>query len=78
MRLVSAWILFCWLCLNAPQAWACQVCRPRVQAAIHAPGYTANLGLLLLPVGVLLLVGLGVFFASDIRQRLPRASSHDD
>ncbi|WP_046244158.1 hypothetical protein [Hymenobacter terrenus] len=57
------------LLLTSPAAWACTVCRPRVQAGIHNDAYTANLLLILLPVAVLLLAGLGLFFAADIRHR---------
>jgi hypothetical protein len=46
------------------------VCRPRVEAGIHNGAYTANLLLVLLPVALLLLGGLGLFFAADIRHRL--------
>jgi len=59
--------------LVAP-AWACRVCRPRVQAAIHAPDYTQNIALVLLPVGVLLLLGLGLFFASSFTRRFTSSS----
>ncbi|QIX62236.1 hypothetical protein HER32_14025 [Hymenobacter sp. BT18] len=62
---------FCglFLVLLPASTWACPVCRPRVQAAIHGPGFAQQLGMLLLPVGVLLLVGVGVFFAPAIRRR---------
>lgn len=56
------------LLLSPLPVWACRVCRPRVQAAIHGPDYAVNLGVLLLPVGVLLLLGLGVFCAPTIRR----------
>ena len=51
-------------------ASACAVCRPRVQAGIHNSAYVPNLILVLLPVALLLLGGLGLFFASTIRHRL--------
>jgi hypothetical protein len=57
------------LWLPAAVANACAVCRPRVQAGIHNAAYSANLLLVLLPVAVLLLGGLGLFFAADIRHR---------
>ena len=56
--------------LSGEAAGACVVCRPRVQAGIHNGAYAANLALVLLPVA-LLLGGLGVYFAADIRHRLP-------
>lgn len=77
MRLVVAFGLLC-LLLTGPLAHACRVCRPRVQAGIHTPEYTANLLLLLLPVAVLLLMGLGMYFASALTARLPfRSTPHD-
>lgn len=59
----------------AGPAWACQVCRPRVQAAIHAPDYPQNIALVLLPVGVVLLLGLGLFFASSFTRRFTSSAT---
>lgn len=53
----------------AVPGWACRVCRPRVQAAIHAPDYSQNILLVLLPVALLLLLGVGLFFAGTITRR---------
>ena len=58
-----------WLLTDSPLL-ACAVCRPRVQAGIHNGAYAVNLLLVLLPVAVLLLGGLAVFFAADLRLRL--------
>ena len=52
---------------TSPGLLACAVCRPRVQAGIHDGAYGANLLLVLLPVAMLLLGGLSLFFAADIR-----------
>jgi hypothetical protein len=60
------------LCCGA--AGACAVCRPRVQAGIHDEAYAANLLLVLLPVGLLLLGGVGLFFADNFRHFLVRRS----
>lgn len=49
--------------LAAAPARACRVCRPRVQAGIHAADYQANLLLVLLPVALLLGLGLALYFA---------------
>ena len=54
--------------LPAAVAEACAVCRPRVAAGIHDAAYPVNLLLVLLPVA-LLLGGVGLFFAADIRHR---------
>jgi len=48
---------------------ACTVCRPKVQAAIHTPEYSANVALLLLPVVVLLLLGLGLYYIGPVLAR---------
>jgi hypothetical protein len=63
------WLL-CWL---AAPAWACRVCRPRVQATIHAPDYSQNVVLILLPVAVLILLGVGLFFADSLTRRFTSA-----
>ena len=64
----NLFLLLLGLCLG-PAAWGCAVCRPRVEAGIHNGAYTANLLLVLLPVALLLLGGLGLFFAADIQHR---------
>jgi hypothetical protein len=53
--------------LGAAGAGACPWCRPRVQAGIYTPAYTANLLLVLLPVAVLLAVGIGLFYWDKLR-----------
>lgn len=57
------------LALAPLPTWACRVCRPRVQATIHAPDYTQNILLVLLPVALVLLLGIGLFFAGTITRR---------
>ncbi|WP_022824328.1 hypothetical protein [Hymenobacter norwichensis] len=72
---VRAVLLALLLWAPATLAWACRVCRPRVQATIHAPNYTQNLLLVLLPVGLLLLLlGVGLFFASSFTRRFTSTS----
>lgn len=56
------------LWLASPTAWACRVCRPRVQATIHTPDYAGTLAVLLLPIGLLLVGGLGLYFATTIKR----------
>lgn len=53
--------------LWAASARACPWCRPRVQAGIHTPAYTTTALLIVLPVGVLLALGLGVYFWDRFR-----------
>jgi hypothetical protein len=48
-------------------AGACPWCRPRVQAGIYTPAYSANLVLVLLPVVVLLALGVGIFYWDKLR-----------
>ncbi|RPD47118.1 hypothetical protein DNI29_13290 [Hymenobacter sediminis] len=68
MRILgAAWLIG--LLLMGPVAHACRVCRPRVQAQIHTPDYTANLLILLLPIAVVLLVGAGLYFAPALKPR---------
>lgn len=71
--LLAGWLL-CWLSVPAG---ACQVCRPRVQATIHAPDYSQNLLLILLPVGLLVLLGVGLFFADTLTRRFTSFALHD-
>ncbi|MBX0292371.1 hypothetical protein K3G63_18130 [Hymenobacter sp. HSC-4F20] len=73
---VAVWLTCC-LLLTGPGAQACRVCRPRVQAGIHNTEYTANLLLLLLPVVLLLLIGVGVYFASALTSRSSLPPAHD-
>jgi hypothetical protein len=56
-------------------ASACAVCRPKVQAAIHNADYSVNVGLLLLPLALLLIVGVGLYYADAIWARVQRSSS---
>jgi len=61
--------LLTWLgsLLAAPAAWACPWCRPRVQAGIYTPAYTTNVLLVLLPVAVLLVLGVTLFYWDKLR-----------
>jgi len=60
-------ILYLLSCLLPSLATACPWCRPRVQAGIYTPAYSANLLLVLLPVAVLLALGVGVFYWDKFR-----------
>lgn len=53
--------------LGVAGAGACPWCRPRVQAGIYTPAYSANVLLVLLPVAVLLALGAGVFYWEKLR-----------
>ena len=76
MKHLLVGLLTATLSLISSLAWACRVCRPRVQATIHTPDYTANLLVLLLPVGLLLAGGLGLYFAADIKRYFLPSPKH--
>lgn len=46
-------------------AWACPTCRPLVKAGVYQQGFGGNLLELLLPLGVLGLVVVGLYFFAD-------------
>ena len=71
--LLAGWLL----CGLTTPAGACQVCRPKVQATIHAPDYSQNLLLILLPVGLLVLLGVGLFFADTLTRRFASPALHE-
>lgn len=64
------------LLLTGPAAWACRVCRPKVEAGIHTPAYSANLLLVLLPVALLVAVGVGLFYSAQLQRRFT-SPAHD-
>ena len=65
-RLTKAFALLLVLLLAAKPAWACPVCRPKVQAAIYGPHYLATALLVLLPVLLLVAGGVGLYFSSRL------------
>jgi hypothetical protein len=54
----------------APAAAACPECRAQVNSGVYGPDFPVVLFVMLLPLAVLALVGLGVYYADDIRCRL--------
>jgi len=60
-------LLFLLSALLPSLATACPWCRPRVQAGIYTPAYSANLLLVLLPVAVVLALGTGLFYWDKLR-----------
>ena len=73
LTLLARWRV-CWL---STPACACRVSALRVQAAIHAPDYGHNLLLILLPVALLVLLGVGLFFADTLTRRFISPPLHD-
>lgn len=51
----------------APEAWACAECRVQVDSGVYSPDFTTILFVMLLPIIVLLLVGVGVYYADNIK-----------
>jgi heme/copper-type cytochrome/quinol oxidase subunit 2 len=50
-------------------SWACAQCRPSVKAEVYNQDFAANLLVLLLPVAVLFLIGIAIYFSDSIRAR---------
>jgi hypothetical protein len=59
------------LLLATTTAQACKVCRPKVQAAIHTPDFTANALLMLLPVALLVGGALLLYFSPNLARWNP-------
>lgn len=57
------------LCAARP-AWACAECRAQVNSGVYGPDFTTILFVMLLPVIVLLLIGVGVYYADDLKARI--------
>lgn len=51
---------------SSATGWACAACRPQVTAGIYTADFLGRLVLLLLPVLLILLGGLGLYFADRI------------
>jgi hypothetical protein len=72
-------LITCWfsslLGLLPAVASACSICRPKVQAAIHNADYSVNVLMLLLPLALLLVVGVGLYYADAIWARVRPSSS---
>ena len=66
MKTLLLCLLASLLYLLPTPTWACAICRPKVQATIHNADYSVNVALLLLPVAVLLLLGLGLYYADGL------------
>jgi hypothetical protein len=62
MKIYLSAVLVSVLLIAAAPAQACAWCRPRVEAGIHDAAYGKRMLLVLLPVGLLLGLGVGLFF----------------
>lgn len=76
-KLLVALALVVLLLAITTTAQACTVCRPKVAAAIYAPGYTAHVGLVLLPIALLVGGALLLYFSPTLAlwKPTPRSST---
>jgi hypothetical protein len=65
-------VLLLTLLLCGLAATACPVCRPKVEAGIYSADYAPHLLLVLLPVGLVLGLGLGLFYWDKLSTRFAR------
>jgi hypothetical protein len=72
MKRIPAGFVLSALLFASGAAWACPQCRPLVQAGVYNQDFAGTLFLLLLPVGVLVLIGAGLYFAAPLKARLRR------
>jgi hypothetical protein len=72
VKRISARLVLAALLLGSEAAWACPQCRPLVQAGVYNQDFAGTLFLLLLPVGALVLIGAGLYFAAPLKARLQK------
>ena len=70
MKRISVGLVLAAFLFGSGAAWACPQCRPLVKAGVYNQGFAGTLVLLLLPVGVLVLIGAGLYFAAPLKARL--------
>ncbi|HEU4708392.1 MAG TPA: hypothetical protein VFS17_03685 [Methylophilaceae bacterium] len=63
--------------LASPGAWACFDCRKLVEARVYGPDFASNLLALLMPLAVLGVLGVLVYFHETILDRLKNARQLD-
>jgi len=54
----------------APSVWACSECRIQVNSGVYSQNFTGTLLVMLLPIIVLALIGVGIYYADDIKAKL--------
>jgi hypothetical protein len=59
-------------CCQSPLALLCPHCRTIVQSKVYNEDFTANLFVLILPLAVLLVIGIGIYFSDTILFKLRR------
>lgn len=55
---------------TAPEARACPECRAQANSGVYGPDFTAILFVMLLPVVVLSLIGVVVYYVDNIKARI--------
>jgi hypothetical protein len=58
-------LLAAMLLSSSTAAWSCPYCRPLVKAGVYAQNFTSNLLVLLLPIAVLAVIGVGIYYFAD-------------
>jgi hypothetical protein len=56
------------LAASGEQVFACPECRLQVRAEIFGQDFYSNISLILFPVGVILAIGIGLFYADEIKK----------
>lgn len=72
MRSISAGLAASALFFNGTALWACPQCRPVVNAGVYNQDFGENLFLVLLPLAVLFVIGVGIHFSDAIVVKLRR------
>jgi hypothetical protein len=58
------------IAFNNTALLACPKCRPGVEAGVYNQGFSTNLFILLLPVAVLFVIGIGIHFSDAVMMML--------
>lgn len=63
----SAIILFL---ITSAEAWACEQCRPLIKSSVYNADFLVNFSLLMLPLGILAVLGVITHYWDEIMARL--------
>ena len=58
--------------LNAASAAACSLCRAQVESGIYDRDFAFNLFIILLPIVLLAVVGIGIYASEDVYEKFRR------
>jgi hypothetical protein len=70
MRQLASGFFALMLFFHSTPVWACPECRVQVQSGFYNKDFNDNLFILLLPIIVLLLIGVGIYFADSIKSKV--------